>query len=265
MPSPFPGMDPQIEFLHKWADFHTDFLVGCREQLNRRLPTNYLATLGERILLVDENEEGEKIAGRVILPDVAVTQETQSAARSTGMEGRSAVLEPTTLPQAEWIEPPTQAYVQITYVPEERVVTDIELLSPSNKRAGSEDRLAYLAKRKHVLRHRIGLVELDLLIGGERLQMLAPLPKGDYYAFVTRSPTWRHCDVYAWQVRDPLPAIPVPLRPQDREVELDLGAAFAQTYERGWYERLLKYDRLPMFLSEQDRIWAEALLQAHAR
>lgn len=45
MPSPFPGMDPYIEGTQRWADFHQEFLVRSREQLNDRLPENYAATL----------------------------------------------------------------------------------------------------------------------------------------------------------------------------------------------------------------------------
>ena len=44
------------------------------------------------------------------------------------------------------------------------VVTVIELLSPSNKRAG-DDRESYLAKRRELLRSPAHLVEIDLLRG----------------------------------------------------------------------------------------------------
>jgi hypothetical protein len=263
MPSPFPGMDPFIEFQQKWADFHADFLVGCREQLNQRIPSNYLANLGERIQLVDEDERGEMVSSAVVLPDVAMVRDGAGAGRASQSTRGTATLEPLTLPQGEWIEPPTQPYIQITYVPEKRVVTDIELLSPSNKRAGTEDRIAYLAKRKHLLRHQVSLVELDLLLKGQRLQLLAPLPEKDYFAFVTRAQTPRQCDVYSWSLRDLLPEIPIPLRTEDGDVSLDLAAAFVQTYERGRYNRALKYNQRPWgFTNEQDREWADELLQA---
>ena len=45
------------------------------------------------------------------------------------------------------------------------MVTVIELLSPSNKRAG-DDREQYLAKRRELLRSPAHLVEIDLLRDG---------------------------------------------------------------------------------------------------
>ena len=49
------------------------------------------------------------------------------------------------------------------------VVTVIEVLSPSNKRPGSDGRKEYLEKRNQVLMSTAHLIELDLLRGGERL------------------------------------------------------------------------------------------------
>jgi len=249
-------MDPFIEAAGIWSTFHHAFLTACHDQLNERLPESYVATLGERVQLVDEDELG--VTSRITLPDVAVVR-TSPAPRSAKPESSaSATLEPSTLPQAsEWLDEPKQIFVQVVHVPERRVVTDIELLFPSNKRHGSEDRAAYLGKRKSLLRHEVNLVELDLLLGGERLRMLAPLPVGDYFAFVTRWQTARECDVYAWTIRSPLPTIPVPLKAEDGAVALDLAAAFGRTYEAGRYQRVLRYSgELATGLSEADRQWA---------
>src|SRR5207302_4006542 len=106
----------------------------------------------------------------------------------------------------------------------------------------SPGRVAYMAKRRDLLHHGVNLVEVDLLLSGHRLPMLAPLPDGDYYAFVTRWPGNDRCDVYGWSVRQPLPTIPVPLRPPDADVPLDLAAAFRAAYDLGRYSRLLRYD-----------------------
>lgn len=219
MPSPFPGMDPYVEAMNRWADFHQEFLVRCRAQLNERLPDNYAATLGERIVM------------------------------------------PTTLANdADNFDPPKQVYVEITYLADERAVTDIELLSPSNKRRGSRDRAGYLAKRQNLIVHEVNLVEIDLLLGGERVPMRDPLPPADYYAVVTHGPQWGQSDVYRWTVRDPLPTIPIPLKPEDGTVPLDLAPAFAQTYDHGRYGRLLRYGGpLSPGLSDSDRNWAQAM------
>jgi hypothetical protein len=69
------------------------------------------------------------------------------------------------------------------------LVTVIEILPPSNKMAGSEGRAEYLKKRRELQAPDVSLVELDLLRGGARLPMDAPLPSGDFFRFVARS--WR--------------------------------------------------------------------------
>jgi hypothetical protein len=141
------------------------------------------------------------------------------------------------------------------------VITDIELLSPSNKRRSSKDRIAYLAKRQNLFLHEVNAVEIDLLLSGDRLPMLAPLPAGNYFAFITQIPNFHETDVYSWTVRNPLPSLPVPLKPQDGSVLLDLALAFKQTYDGARYERVVKYGKFPPgLLSEPDRAWVGELL-----
>ena len=254
MPSPFPGMDPYVEATGVWQTFHHAFLTSCHDLLNERLPEGDVATLTQRVELIDEEDLG--LRTRIVGPDVAVLHDPQSS--QPGKFAVSATLEPLTLPQAtEWLDEPKQVYIQIVHLPEQRVVTDVELLSPSNKRAGSDDRVAYLTRRKALFRHEVNLVEIDLLTGGERLKMLKPLPPGDYFAFVTRFQTSHECDVYGWSVRDRLPTIQVPLKIEHGAAPLDLAEAFRRTYERGRYDRILRYSSPPPTpLDPKDQDWA---------
>src|SRR5262245_14182377 len=64
-----------------------------------------------------------------------------------------------------------------------------------------------------------------------------PLPAGDYYALVSRSDRRPDCDVYHWAMPLPLPTIPVPLRPPDPDVGLNLQAVFDVVYDKGQYRR----------------------------
>lgn len=252
-------MDPYIEASGAWSVFHHSFIGECGRYLNEQLPQNYVATVGDRVELVSEDDLG-LVTARSIGPDVNVVRDRASSVQpGPAQSGRSnvATLEPSTLQQAvEWIDPPKQLYVQVLRVPEQEVVADIELLSPSNKRRGSEDRAAYLARRQMLFRHHVHLVELDLLRGGERIRMLTPLPSGDYYAFVTLWQDWHQCDVYAWSIRAALPTIPVPLRLEDGAVGLDLAAVFARTYDNGRFDRVIRYDKPVTDLPEADRTWA---------
>jgi hypothetical protein len=77
------------------------------------------------------------------------------------------------------LEPRKQRRLRLVHRPTGRVVTVLELLSPSNKTPGEGGLDSYLEKRAEILASRCHLVELDLLRGGERLPMAGPLPSGD--------------------------------------------------------------------------------------
>src|SRR5205814_8917705 len=104
-----------------------------------------------------------------------------------------------------------EAYLRVMRRPERSLVAVLELLSPSNK--DTTDRADYLVKRATLLAQQIHLVELDFHLGGLRLPMAAPLPPGDYFAFVSRAEKRFHCDVYARGLRERLPRIRIPLLP----------------------------------------------------
>jgi hypothetical protein len=63
--------------------------------------------------------------------------------------------------------------------------------------------------------------------------------------------------VYAWSVRQPIPRLPVPLRPGDDDAVLDLGQAYAMTFDGGPYAFDLTYELPAVGLSESDLHWAK--------
>ena len=75
--------------------------------------------------------------------------------------------------------------------PGQRLVTSIEVLSPSNKRPGTEGWDLYQRKRQSLLLGDVSLVEFDLLRGGQRMPMLDPWPDSPYtpLAALRESPT----------------------------------------------------------------------------
>ena len=102
------------------------------------------------------------------------------------------------------------------------------------------------------------LVELDLLVGGQRPPLQKPWPPGDYHYLVSRWQDRPDSHVYSWTVRDPLPVLPVPLRNGDPDVAVDLGAVFATAFERGRFRRrLARRGECPAPLSADDKTWAE--------
>lgn len=135
MQSPFPGMDPFIEACGLWSDFHGHLVEKIYDTVGPALPAGYLARTGERsyVMLVEAEGKTEHSA----LP--AVTR-TGPAGRRTGT-GRPG----TTVTggvEAESVE--LRAFIEQEYKekfidifelkPKRRLVTSIEVLSPSNKK-----------------------------------------------------------------------------------------------------------------------------------
>jgi hypothetical protein len=164
-----------------------------------------------------------------------------------------ATLEPVSVPLALTYET-TERYIEIVRQSDGQVVTIVELLSPANKR--NPDRGVYVQRRNALLNQPIHLVELDLLLSGDRLPMRKPLPPGHFYAFISRAEQRPNSEVYAWSVRDSLPSVPVPLKSPDGDIRLDVGQVFHTAYDRGQYRRRIRYDRETTFaLPREDRSW----------
>jgi hypothetical protein len=250
MKSPFPGMDPFLEQVAYWSDFHATFVNYWREAIADVLPPQYEATLGERVYLVERDPDERKLG----YPDIAVTRGETSRAGTTASSAM-AILEPVTIPLTI-LEGPRETYIEILHRPERSLVTALELLSPANKEAPG--RVEYLAKRRALLLQNTHLVELDLLISGRRLPFELPLPVANYYYFVSRAERRPDCQVYHWPIHQPLPILPVPLRDPDPDIQIDLSAVFVTAYERGrFFQRLAYQGTIPSCIGEEERRWIE--------
>jgi hypothetical protein len=116
--------------------------------------------------------------------------------------------------------------------------------------------------RNAVLRDIVHMVELDFLLGGNRLPMRRPLPPVECFAIVSRHHTRPDAEVYAWSLRAPLAAIRIPLRAPDPDLILDLAAIYEETFRRGRYERKLHYDRpLAVPLPQASADWIAQMAQ----
>jgi len=243
MPSPFPGMDPYIESPTHGSDFHHRFIGSLSEVISAAVPDRYYARIGEDVVLIEP--ELPLRQGRV--PDVLVTRDTGRAGSVIEAATPESRIKPATLANIEFIDPHTETFIEVLRLPEQEVVAVIEILSPTNK--SGDGRGFYIEKRQQLLRQKVHIVEIDLIRAGKRIQLDRPLPAGDYYVFVSRGDRRPQCEVYAWTVRDPLPPLPIPLSAPDPDAEIDLGEAFGVAYQRGRYERLVKYDQPPPPLS----------------
>lgn len=236
MTSPFPGMDPYLESPTHWPDFHSTFIQALREVIADALPDAYFARIQEEVLLVEPEPPSYKI-----VPDVVAGRDDQPSRLPSG--GGIATLDPTTLQNVITLDQRVTHYIEIIRFPDAQAVTVVEVLSPSNKQ---NERLVYATKRDRILRSdELNFVEIDLLRAGHRIELNKPLPPAHYYAFVSRADRRPDCDVYHWSVREALPTIPIPLRPGTPDASADLAKAFAMAYQRGRYQRMVRYDQPP--------------------
>jgi hypothetical protein len=251
MPRRFPGMDPYLEDPAFWPEFHAKFINYWQEAIADVLPDDYEATLGERVYLTEHDPDTR----RLIYPDVSMSQAPDRASAVPREPAALALIEPVTIPLV-LLDGPRETYIEILQRPERSLVAVLELLSPANK--DSPNRVDYLSKRNALLHQNVHLVELDLLLGGKSLPMGRPLPDADYFYFLSRAPERPNCKVYAWRLADPLPTLPVPLHEPDADVQVDLAAVFALTYERGRYGRRVDYAKpCPAPLRDDRRAWVE--------
>jgi hypothetical protein len=260
MPSPFPGMDPYLE--QHWGDVHSSLVIYARNQLQKVLPKDLRARVEERVVIAGLGRP------RSVYPDMPVI-ETQRKSRSPAKgAARVAVAEPVVIELPD--EPETQTFVEIRDASSDsRVVTVLEVLSPSNKRPGDAQE-QYLRKQLELLHAGVSLVEVDLLREGD---WVVALPQGalqpdlrtPYRVVVRRG--WRRlqADYYPISLAERLPTIKVPLRSTDADVPLDLQSLLEQCYEDGGYDDL-DYTAEPQPpLSKADSRWAAQLLRRARR
>lgn len=251
MPNPFPGVDPYVEAANPWPGFHNLLIADCCRALNRVLkPRGYAAYAEERLESVDlpDGDEDRR-------PDLAITHTGRLAGpRAGGGVVVAAVLdvEPVVVLNPAY-ETLRVAFIEVRHLPDQELVTSVEVLSPSNKDTGRD---GYAAKRRAVIATETNLVEIDLLLAGRRPGVVGRIPAGDFCVLVSRGDRTPECQAFAWSIRRSLPRIPIPLRPADADATLDLAAAYEMAYDAGPYDVADLYARgLPGPLSDADRAW----------
>jgi hypothetical protein len=247
MPCPFPGMDPYLEVPPYWSDFSPAFLTAIRNQLIPRVIPTYDVRLEEYLVL-----EHDDLPSHRVKPDIVVSSKWESEG---GAIQTLAMPQTATTIDLEYpdFDPLTQRRLVLTHRGSGKVVTVLELLSPVNKTPGRDGIESYERKREELLTTSCHLIELDLLRSGERLPIKGNMPAGDYFAYIGRSERRPSCQIIGWGWQSVLPPIPMPLLPEDGEMQIDLAAAFRDAYEPAYYDRRLPYEstlRPPLTIEE---------------
>jgi hypothetical protein len=253
----FPGMDPYLEAPFVWPDVHSRLIVYLAEHLRPLLRPRYIASVQTRVFIEGPAQER--------FPDVGIrrTLGQRPAAGTTAVLEGDAPFE-VQVPELEIHE----TYLHIVDLQtNQRVVTVLEVVSPTNKYSGP-GRESYVAKQAQVGRSDAHLVEIDLLRTGphvlavpERLARgLAPY---DHLVSVNRAEGNRSSfQLYLRRLPEPLPRFRCPLAAADDDVVVNLQAVLERTYEFGGYQDLLRYDQpcIPS-LAPEDQAWANRLIQ----
>ncbi|MEK6260875.1 MAG: DUF4058 family protein [Planctomycetota bacterium] len=259
MPSPFPGMDPFIES-QEWDDFHARAIIVISELVSDVLPSGFAARVERRVYFETDSLRRTATKRMIVQDDSVVADPT--ARGGTGVATATPTL-PRRAVLAQW-EEIEETFLEIRDLANRRVVTTLELISPGNKRPGRKGRKVYIAKRAEVLRSRSHFVEIDLLRGGRSLCPTASLPETDYYAVVSRAEGRPAVDLFAWNLRDRLPVLSLPLQSPHADVSLDLQHVRDVVYDRVRYADTIDYslDLMPK-LDPANAAWVAPLLDAH--
>jgi hypothetical protein len=248
MPSPFPGFDPYIESCGLWEDFHQNLIGDIQDAVSKVLPANYVARLGERSYVVLASSADLEPVRHMMQADVGVTRPSdaasatalKSAGGSVAMVADDEVVTMHALVEAEFRE----VFIEISALaPDRKLVTTIEVLSPSNKRRDSVGWRQYLRKRQSHLEGRANLVEIDLVRGGQRMPMEEDWPASPGYVLTCWKKTAPVCKVWPAYVDRPLPMLRVPLTPPDDDLTLDLQPMVKAIYDRSRYAVDIDYRR----------------------
>ena len=255
MTCPFPGMDPWLEHPALWPDVHDSLIAAARDELTPLVVPKYYVALGRRTYLL--RPEDLLFIGR---PDIAVASGSPPAASRGPTREAVGVVDVDVAVSDEVNE----NYLEIHDVETGAIVTALELLSPANK-LHKEHREDYERKRQRILDSRTNLVEVDLLRAGRPMPLAKSCPESDYRVLVSRGWTRPRAKLYAFGLRQPIPAVPVPLARGEEEPELRLNDVLHGLYRRARFDLRLRYDRPPEPpLGEEDAAWASGLVEKNA-
>ncbi len=252
-------MNPFFE--QQWQDAHTRLITHVCEALQEHLPVDLVARAEEQIVGI-----GAASQTATFRPDVSVTQPWEDTGKG-GVALAAPVRAPTaTPPRRIFLEDEVERWIEIRDETG-RLVTVIELLSPSNKESEAA-REQYRHKRRTLVSGGVNVVEIDLVRQGasifpNEMNALMRAERGTYGVCVFRSSHLGEREAYVIGLRERLPVISIPLRPTDADIPLELQRLIDLCHERGRYHRLRYRIELDPPLSPADAAWVQETLRHH--
>jgi hypothetical protein len=156
-----------------------------------------------------------------------------------------------------------EEYIEIRQRTDGKLVTLVDVVSPSNKTSES-GRQAYLEKRREGKSAGASLVEIDLVLQGQPMLDYSRegLPDWDYAVTVTRASQPDRFEIYTATLQKRLPRFRLPLAGDDRDTVVDLHTTFTRSYDQGGFASKINYQRDPVTtITAEDRQWLNDLLK----
>jgi hypothetical protein len=261
-------MDPYLEGPAIWPDLHQTFISYLREALNAVLPAPLYCSAANRVY-VEETE-------RRIEPDADILHPNGTLNGSPFGDGNGGVAvanqveaHPVLFDLLE--DDNTEWFAEIHAAPGgERLVTTIELLSPTNKQPGSTGAKMYREKQREMLDAPVNLVEIDLLRGGHHSTAVPvaavhrKVGMFEYHICVRRFARPSRREVYPIRLADALPPIAIPLLPGLPDLIIALQPILNRVYDTGQYTRRVRYHEPvpPPELTAEQQSWVAERLKA---
>lgn len=262
-----------------WESFHTKFISYLSDAISDRLPPGYLVNIAQSLQIREFHPDADEGIIARPRPDAAIYRTETPSSTTPETEALSAgKVSALVVPVIATMDPDEDLYylaIKI-YRPVEdtywgRPVTQIELLSPSNKKdAGLAQ---YRDKRNLVLRSGLRLVEVDFLhetpppfrgvphypddpdVTPYRISVSNPNP--------TVEAGFTH--TYRLNIDVASPAITIPLEGEDA-FDLDFGAIYDQTFaSMSAYSIRVDYTQLPERFETYNPADQEHIRQVMAR
>ncbi len=259
MPSPFPGMNPYLEHPDLWQEFHSRFIVAIADELGPQLRPKYRAAVGKRVY--EDIGTDLTLVGRPDTTVYRVMPATDSLPPTVASAQDGVVATVPVMVEVPMPEEIRERYLEIREIGTGEVVTTLELLSPSNKRPG-KGRSQYEAKRLAILGSRTHLIEVDLIRAFAPLPIQGAVPPSLYRILVSRAEPRPQAALYPFNLADPIPPFPLPLKPEDADFNIELQPLLQQIYDRAAYDLAIDYQQDPVPpLAAPDQAWLHRLLQ----
>lgn len=249
-------MNPYLEA--HWPDVHTALIGFVRTDLSQELPDDLSARAEEAVTILG--------ADATYRSDIVIAED-----RDKWKQGQTPSWSPTndatvTTPTLIRVPAETERWIEIRD-DQGKLVTAIEILSPSNKTTG---RTQYLKKVDNYRAAHVNLVEIDLLRGGQHAVAVSenayrkfhPKDGTDGLVCVSFGDDPESIEVYHCPLRETLPTIRVPLRHGDPVVALDIQEHINRCYQTGRYWKMdFTQDPVPP-LAEKDTEWNDSHLRS---